>query len=394
MVEKARTMPIESPRKRSTGRFWRGAALFGAAFLVLNVWVAGARRGLEDERKRNLLQATAGSVESGRVEPRPGESFESYWQRIPDARTRRLVFVSGMSQMYAINDRQPNDRIIADNLDSWLEGRGAMAASLAGPNLCNEEALFFLCAGLSDPARRPAVFLYGVCFDKFRNLDLRREYQEFFANRLELRRRWLAEADDAVDLPLAAEKMRATEKGVETEGRAAATREPGKGDVELKLRESVSRVVPVVAAREELNARAQMEMFLFRNWLFRIKPTSKRPVISARQALNRQFLELLVSVAKQGGVVPILYVIPLNPQAENPYIPTEYEDFKVWVAGLANREGIPFANLEGIVPSQYWGEFMGGPDFKHFRGEGHRMTAAALIEHFGAVMAGDGGVRK
>jgi hypothetical protein len=37
---------------------------------------------------------------------------------------------------------------------------------------------------------------------------------------------------------------------------------------------------------------------------------------------------------------------------------------------------------------------MGGPDFKHFRGEGHRMTAAALIEHFGAVMAGDGGAGK
>jgi hypothetical protein len=387
-------MPNESPEKGLARRFWRGAVLFSTAFLALNVWIAGGRRGLEDERRRNLLQATDPSVQGGCVEPMTGESFESYWQRIPDGRTKRLIFVSGMSQMYAINDRQPNDRIIADHLDSWIRRRGARAASLAGPNLCNEEALFFLCAGLSDPARRPAVFVYGVCFDKFRNLDLRREYQEFFAKRTELRRRWLAEAGEAMDLPLAAEKMRATEKGVEPEGRAAAGKKPGEGDVESRLRESVSRVVPVVGAREELNARAQMEMFLLRNWFLRIKPTSKRPVIPARYALNRQFLELLVRVAKQEGIVPILYVIPLNPQAENPYIPAEYEDFKLWVAGLATREGIPFANLEGIVPSPYWGEFMGGPDFKHFRGEGHRMTAAALIERFGAVMAGDGGAGK
>jgi hypothetical protein len=32
---------------------------------------------------------------------------------------------------------------------------------------------------------------------------------------------------------------------------------------------------------------------------------------------------------------------------------------------------------------------MGGPDFKHFKGSGHRRTAAALIEHFGDRLVGE-----
>jgi hypothetical protein len=381
---------VTRPRVEAVA-FWRAAGVFAAAFVALNVWVAWSRQDLGEERRRNLLLESAESLHGGRAEPRAGETFGSYWERIPDARSRRLVFVSGMSQMYAVNDRQQGDRIIADRVDEWLEGRGASAVSLAGPNLDNEEALFFLLAGLSDPRRHPSVFVYGVCFDKFRNVDLRREFQEFAARRPVLRHIWLDEANLAEGLPLATEKMRSTAKAIDDASHAAAGRRPEEKGLEPRLRDFIARYVPVVAAREELNGRLQMDLFLLRNWLLQIEPSTKRPVIPARYQLNQEFLQLLIRVAKREGVVPVLYVIPLNPRAENPYIPAEYARFKEWVSGLAVREAIPFANLEGIVPSEHWGEFMGGPDFKHFCGEGHRITAAALIERFGEVMAGKTG---
>jgi hypothetical protein len=51
---------------------------------------------------------------------------------------------------------------------------------------------------------------------------------------------------------------------------------------------------------------------------------------------------------------------------------------------------VPYANLENVVPSQDWGIWFEGPDFKHFKGAGHRRTAVKLLEEFGPVLTGTG----
>jgi hypothetical protein len=38
--------------------------------------------------------------------------------------------------------------------------------------------------------------------------------------------------------------------------------------------------------------------------------------------------------------------------------------------------------MENLVPVEDWGEFMGGPDYKHFKGEGHRLTAEEIVRRF------------
>lgn len=375
-----------SLRDYNARSFWRSAILFSTTFILLNLCVIQIRPKLEAQRRGNLLESELRFQRDDSVEQRPGESFREYWQRSSSSQTDRIVYVVGMSQMYAINDRKPQDRIIADHLNEWLRSHAAKAVSLAAPNLSNEEALFFLLAGLSDPGHRPSIFLFGVCFDKFRNLDLRPEFEAFLASNPALRRRWRAEAADAVDLPRAAEKMRQTEGQIANAEADVAPETLRTRGFEERLRDVLSKVVPVIAARRLLNAEIQVRLFLLRNWLLGIGPTSKRPVIPARQELNRQFLELLVEIAKRERVIPVLYVVPLNPQAESPYIPSEYQEFKAWISDLAVREQIPFADLEAAVPREDWGEVDGGPDFKHFRGEGHRITAAALIKSFGAVL--------
>jgi hypothetical protein len=126
-------------------------------------------------------------------------------------------------------------------------------------------------------------------------------------------------------------------------------------------------------------------VYRLRNWVFRIKPTTKRPILESRYALNQEFLELMIDLARDRGVALPMYVIPLNPLAENPYVPEEYARSVAWLQSLCRKSGLPFANLERAVPSEDWGEFMGGPDFKHFKGEGHRITAAAILNAFEPV---------
>jgi hypothetical protein len=179
---------------------------------------------------------------------------------------------------------------------------------------------------------------------------------------------------------MACEKLRAT---LETPVEKPAAEEHA--TVEGRIREAAS-VLPMVGAREDLNAEVQMRAFLLRNLVFQIEPSSKRPVIASRYALNQELLGLLIELAKRRGVTVVLYVIPLNPLAENPYVAEEHASFKRWAEDLAKAEGVPFDDLEDAVPTEHWGEFMGGPDFKHFKGAGHRITAAALLERFGPAI--------
>jgi len=225
------------------------------------------------------------------------------------------------------------------------------------------------------------VFIYGVCFDKFRNIDLRPEYKAFLKDRRALLTLWKDTAKEyASSYPNAGNKMTKSLSEVE-EGHG---REPE--TMEDHLRGMASRWLPVVSARNDLNAGVQGQLFLLRNWLLDIKPTSKRPIIEGRYRMNREFLGMMADIARRGGVKLVLYIIPLNPQAENPYIPAQYAGFKEWIEKFCQEKDIPFANLENVVSSEMWGEFMGGPDFKHFRGEGHRLTATALLERFGPLI--------
>ena len=352
-----------------------------AIFAALNILVFYWQGSIAEERRKNLLVSHDRAPASGaRWDMSAGGDLGRYWLSIPDARSRPLVILAGMSQMYAINDARPQDETISEHMDDALSPRGIRVFGMAAPNLCNEEVVLLLLSTMSDPRTRPDVFIYGGCFDKFRNLDLRPEYQAFLKDRPALRSLWNDTAKEYVGrYPKAGKKMTKSLSEVE-EVEEGKDRE--QDTVEALLRGFASRWLPVVSARNDLNANVQLQLFLLRNWLLDIKPTSKRPIIEGRYQMNREFLGMMADIARQGSVKLIMYVIPLNPLAENPYIPSQYADFKEWLERFCRERDVPFANLENAVPSEAWGEFMGGPDFKHFRGEGHRLTAAALLEHF------------
>jgi hypothetical protein len=144
--------------------------------------------------------------------------------------------------------------------------------------------------------------------------------------------------------------------------------------------------IPIVKSRSDLNAYVQDRLYTFRNYVLGISNTTKRPIIKSRYDVNREFLGLLADVAEAHGVRLVMYNIPLNPQAETPYVPEQYEEFKQWLTKFAHDRRIPFANLESSVPIEQWGLRNGSPDFKHFDEAGHRTTATAIRQAFDSVI--------
>jgi hypothetical protein len=368
---------------------WRGSLpWFLGAFIAVNAYVWFAEHRWSEARQANLL--TPASALAGRkAGERPrydwsiGEHLDEFWPDIPDARQQPFVILSGMSQMYAINDEQPGDEIIAELLDDKMGGDGIRVFGLAAPNLDNEEALLYLTAAVSDPRTTPRVFIYGVCFDKFRNLDVRPGLLEFMRKRPQLRQAWTdACSAHGPQYAKACDKMMATVRQADV----VATAQAEDDSLESFLRAKLGQVVPVVHARASLNVEAQVQLFTLRNRLLGIKSTTKRPLLASRYDLNRELLELMSDVAREHHVQLVLYVIPLNPLAENPYVSSEYDAFKEWVASFAAERSLPFANLEGVVPREEWGLVNGEPDFKHFREAGHKRLAAVLHETFGPVL--------
>ncbi len=367
-------------------RLWRGPAPWVIVFLVvanlLAAWSGGA---LSMERDKNLLASrepadVSGTAPAPRFDRSVGEDTTAYLRHIPGGPVESTVILSGMSQMYAINEARPGDQTISEWMDDVIAPAGIRVFGMAAPNLHNQEALLLLLASIAEAPRRPAAFVYGVCFDKFRNVDLRPGYERLLRESPKLLALWRSTcAEHGETYPRACRKM------AESPLAAEQATESSEG-VENHLRILTGQAFPIVAERTRLNAVLQERAFLFRNWLLRITPTSKRPVLESRYVLNQEFLGLLADVARSHGVLLALYVIPLNPRAENPYIVGQYARFKTWLEAFAGERGAPFANLEGEVPTEAWGQFMGGPDFKHFKGEGHERTARAVLREFGPAL--------
>jgi hypothetical protein len=353
---------------------------FIAWIVVLNLAIHFWKNDLEKNRQQNLLQRQK-VVSSGDAPPRydlsTGESTANYLQFVPNALQQRLIILCGMSQMYAINDQKDEDQTISEWMDDLLRPSGSSVFGLAAPNICNEEVLLLLLTLINKPITKPAVFMYGLCFDKFRNVDLRLSYRALLRSEPDLIEKWEFFANEYRDkYPKAADKMISTIRSLGEEKKKA------NNSFEIYIRRHLSYLIPIIGARGDLNAWFQLKLYLLRNKIFKIKPTSKRPQIPSRYQMNKEFLELFLDVAKEHGVIPIIYIVPLNPQADNPYVSNEYESFKAWIKALCEELHIPFDNLESVVPHEDWGEFLGGPDFKHFRGAGHRRTAEELVRRF------------
>ena len=128
-----------------------------------------------------------------------------------------------------------------------------------------------------------------------------------------------------------------------------------------------------------------LKLYHLRNFVFRINPQSKRPMIPSSYISNLNALENTLKTALKTNTNVLVYIAPIRNDVETPYIQDEYDKFKNDIKELSVSHGAAFANLEDLIPSMCWGQkdsTLGKKelelDFMHFTAEGHNILAGKL----------------
>ena len=124
-----------------------------------------------------------------------------------------------------------------------------------------------------------------------------------------------------------------------------------------------------------------------RTTVFRVQPHTKRKMLKGPYGTNVQALQELLEVTAEDGIKVIVYIAPMRPTEQRPYLEEEFAQWEVDVKTLADRYGAVYADLENIIPVELWGVHEGRqlfareqPDFWHFQASAHAILADAVNE--------------
>jgi hypothetical protein len=288
-----------------------------------------------------------------------------------------VVIWLGNSQIHAVNQPRGGDTNAPPLLFERLLPLGRDLLTFSQPNASlQEHYVLFEYLRLQVPVKS---LILSVVFDDMRETGLRPEIAQLLED-AELRR-VLAETEigSAIQLTTA----QSTSVDPDLAGVAGTVQERS----EKFLTGLLSEHWELWKVRPE--ARGQFFLWLYqaRNTVFGIKPTSKRRMIAAPYRANFAALEAMLESSAGLGIEVLLYVAPLRPGIEPPYVPSEYTKFKSDLQALATRYHARFANLEELVPENLWGKkdstTVGAEaeiDFMHFQAEGHRLLADHLFQ--------------
>lgn len=307
----------------------------------------------------------------------------SRWNDLPDllaghrARgARPVVLWLGNSQVHAINQFQPGQETGVGPLFDRLNAVGLDLLTFSQPNAnLQEQYVLFEYLRHQLPVR---ILVLPAVLDDTREDGVRADLTPAFSD------------------PSTAAALTATEIGrrlVDRTGVLAAT-DPDIGGVRNTLQEWSERNINawldrhwnLWQRRAEVRGRLFSELYLLRNRLLGIRPTTQRRILRGPYAANIAALEAILAAAKAANIRTLVYIVPLRQDVAPPYDSQEYSAFKRQVEVLAARHDARFENLERLVPSELWGRkdatSTGGEpelDFMHFQAAGHSLLADALF---------------
>lgn len=349
------------------------------AIAYLSVNFSGKKTDFEDAAAFGAATSSVmASVEGHRIHC--GDSRDAA-ECIAGAKARnaeRSVLWLGNSQVHAVNQLREGETNAAPLLFTRLRSSGLDLVTFSQPN-ANLQEHYVLFEYLRQQLPLQALILPAV-FDDTREDGLRKGVADFLTN------------------PPAALALSRTEVGQKILRATKTTPSDGESDtagISHTLQERVERSLNawlgehsnLWASRQEIRGRVLLNLYLLRNTLLGIHPTSKRKVIRGRYMDNMAALEAILASAARQGITVLLYIVPLRTDVDIPYVDGEYRHFKADVRTLAERHGATFANLEDLVPAELWGSkeatSAGGGqelDFMHFQAGGHTLLAARLAE--------------
>jgi hypothetical protein len=285
----------------------------------------------------------------------------------------RLWVWLGNSQLHSINQLKDNDEIAPVHASRKL---GFPVFGLSLPNASVREHYIVTAWALS--RSHPQWVILPVVFDKMRDYDLRTGFGALLdePTRAEL-------ATNPVGRVMIGEvdaQEKATTADIQGTSRGGLAFSPQEY-TERELNDLLSGASQVWRDRDQSYATVMDDLYKLRNFAFRIKSNTKRPVITTRLEANMQALVELLDLCKRRGVKVLVYVAPTRWDVEPPYFLDKYDAWKPELKRVTEEHGGYYADLDKIVPDNFWGaDTHDDIDFMHFQGPGHVILADRVCE--------------
>lgn len=289
----------------------------------------------------------------------------------------RIALWLGNSQVHAVNQLREGQESAPPVLARRLRDHGVDLLTFSQPNASLQEH-YVLFEYLRHRTHLDMLVL-AVVFDDLRETGLRPDVTR------------------ALEDPATVQALRRTEVGdslirnhlelASTDADLAGLRNTIQEHSERILNGWLENNLEMWSLREEARGSVFVGLYRLRNTVLGINPTSKRPLIRGPYDANMAALEAILGSCREAGIRVLVYVAPLRVDVDAPYVPEEYAAFKEDIERRTVAGGARFANLEGLIPAEFWGlkesTSVGGEveiDFMHFQAPGHIILAGKLGE--------------
>ena len=295
-----------------------------------------------------------------------------------------VVVWLGNSQVHAINQPKLNAETAATKLHRKLQVEGKYLLTYSQPN-ANLQEHFILFSDLMTKVPITTLVL-PVVFDDMREDGIRTSLLHVFDNTEAVQH--IKQSNIGVEIY---EEFLTENR---TKNELAGPDDSVHEKVELVLNERLKESWIIWDERPSFRGQLLNFLYVSRNWIFGINPSSTRKMIPGRYARNLEAFIAILELAKKNEITVLVYVAPLRNDVKIPYQPQSYSQFKLKIEDETIQKGLYFSNFENIVPANYWG-YKGSTslsgdreiDFMHFQEEGHQLLANAIYEKLLKIMA-------
>ena len=304
-------------------------------------------------------------------------SIENCFKNFSINKKTPVVLWLGNSQLHAINQYKETDVLASEILHNNLKKDGYDLLTISHPSANLQE--HYTIAEYAKLQLGLDSIIIGVVFDDFREDGVRNDIGKFLK-----------------DKPLS-DELKATKIGrkiinnykevLDTQDDYGALRLSFQDKAERFLNEKLESISEIWGRRPYLRGLVFNTLYKTRNYVFNINPSTKRKMIKPRFKDNWNALESLIDSYVSSGINVFVYIAPIRGDVEIPYLPNEYDKFKLELTLLASKKGFNLMNYEDLVPAQFWGlkdstNIDGSPelDFMHYQYGGHKILSDQIYK--------------
>jgi len=165
-----------------------------------------------------------------------------------------------------------------------------------------------------------------------------------------------------------------------------AREETNQDYLENLINKKLEKIWQLWSERDTLRSHLFHNLYLLRNTIFQIDPTTIRKKILGPYTKNMTAYKEILNLAEKKKIETLVYIQPISNDIKIPYDLNEYNLFKKEIATISKISGAYFSNLENIVPSKFWGKTSSinfknkeDLDFMHFQAEGHQLLSKNIL---------------